>query len=87
MANIKNILLENEYLNQTNLDLEIENKELKAQNDFLQRQVNALKLRCSSLSKENMSLQNENYDMKFTRKYLTSEEAGKKFAQELLGGI
>ena len=73
MGNIKNILIENEGL--------------KAENDFLQRQINALKHRCSDLSKRNLELESEIADMRFTRKYLTSEEAGKRFAQELLGGI
>ena len=71
MAEIKNLILENEGLH--------------AENEFLQRQVNALKLRCSELSKRNMELESEIADMKFTRKYLTSEEAGKAFARELLG--
>ena len=45
-----------------------------------------LKQRCRTLTAENESLKLEIKDMKFTRKYLTSEEAGKRFAQELLGG-
>ena len=71
MTEIKNLLIENEGLH--------------AENEFLQRQVNALKLRCSELSKRNMELESEVADMKFTRKYLTSEEAGRQFARELLG--
>ena len=72
MAYIKNILLENE--------------ELKARNDFLQRQNNALKMRCSKYSLEIKELTAEIQDMKFTKKYLNSEEAGRQFAKELLGG-
>ena len=63
-----------------------ENQSLRLDNDFLQRQNNALKMRCSKYCLENRKLQEEIADMKFTRKYLTSEEAGKRFAQELLGG-
>ena len=73
MTKIKEILLENEGL--------------QAENEFLQKQVNALKLRCSKLSQRNMELESEIADMKFTKKYLTGEEAGRRFAQELLGGI
>jgi hypothetical protein len=63
-----------------------ENHSLKVDNDFLQRQNNALKLRCSKYAIEIRELTDEITDMKFTRKYLTSEDAGKQFAQELLGG-
>ena len=44
-----------------------------------------LKQRCRTLTAENESLKLEIKDMKFTRNYLTSEEAGKAFARELLG--
>ena len=43
-----------------------------------------LKQECRSLTAENQSLKLEIKDMRFTRKYLTGEEAGKQFAQELL---
>ena len=49
------------------------------------RFINALKMRCSDYSKKIGQLESEIADMKFTRKYLTSEEAGKAFARELLG--
>ena len=85
MTEIKNLLLEREaqqaqieFLEQSLLDLEADNK-------FLKRQNNALKLRCSEYSLRISKLENEIADMKFTRKYLTSEEAGKAFARELLG--
>ena len=45
-----------------------------------------LKQRCRTLTAENESLKSEIKDMKFTRHFLTSEEAGKRFAEELLGG-
>jgi len=53
--------------------------------NFLKRQNEALKLRCSNYSLRIGELETEIADMKFTRKYLTSEEAGKAFARELLG--
>ena len=59
---------------------------LKVDNDFLQRQNRALKLRCGKYSLRISDLESEITDMKFTRKYLTSEEAGRQFAKELLGG-
>ena len=62
-----------------------ENHELKVDNDFLQRQNNALKMRCSSYCLQVRDLESEIADMKFTRNYLTGEEAGKAFARELLG--
>ena len=66
--------------------LKNENCSLKADNDFLQKQNRALKLRCGKYCLQISDLESEIQDMKFTRKYLTSEEAGKRFAQELLGG-
>jgi hypothetical protein len=50
------------------------------------RFINALKMRCSDYSKKICELESEIADMRFTHKYLTSEEAGRKFAEELLGG-
>ena len=66
--------------------LQEENQSLRLDNDFLDKQNRALKLRCGKYCLENRKLQEEIEDMKFTRKYLTSEEAGRRFAQELLGG-
>ena len=60
--------------------------ELAKDNDFLQKQNRALKLRCGKYAVENRKLTEEVNDLRFTHKYLTSEEAGKQFAQELLGG-
>ena len=62
-----------------------QNQELKLDNDFLEKQNNSLKIRCGKYCLENKKLSEEIADMKFTRKYLTSEEAGTAFARELLG--
>ena len=58
-------------------------KQLERQTRF----INALKIRCSAYSKQICELESEIADLRFTHKYLTSEEAGKRFAQELLGGV
>ena len=58
---------------------------LKEENYFLKRQNNALKLRCSKYCLEIRDLESEIADMRFTRKYLTSEEAGRQLARELTG--
>ena len=63
-----------------------ENESLRLDNDFLDRQNRALKLRCGEYAQHIHELETEVADMRFTRKYLTSEEAGKAFAQSLLGG-
>ena len=78
MTDIKDVLIELEALRE-------ENQSLKIDNDFLQKQNRALKLRCGKYSLEIKELQDEIADMKFTRKYLTAEDAGKAFARELLG--
>ena len=62
-------------------ELTNENQDLKLDNDFLQKQNN-----CSKYCLQVQELESEIADMRFTRKYLTSEEAGRRFAQELLGG-
>jgi len=41
--------------------------------------------RCKALASENRELKSEIADLRFTHNYLTSEEAGKAFARELLG--
>jgi hypothetical protein len=63
-----------------------ENQQLKVDNDFLQRQNTACKLRCSKYALQVRELESEIADLKFTHNYLTSEEAGRQFARELLGG-
>ena len=68
-------------------DLLQENEELHAQIEFLQKQNGALRFRCATYSRKNMELEAEIRDMKFTRDYLTSEDAGKAFAQDLLGNM
>lgn len=62
-----------------------ENQQLKVDNDFLQKKNRALKLRCGKYSLEIKELQDEIADLRFTHKYLTSEEAGRAFPRELLG--
>ena len=63
-----------------------ENQSLRLDNDFLQRQNAACKLRCGKLAIQVRELESEIADMKFTHKMLNSEEAGRAFARELLGG-
>ena len=58
---------------------------LRDENDFLRRQNAACKMRCSRYAIENQQLRDEIADLRFTHNYLTSEEAGKAFARELLG--
>lgn len=87
MSNIKNTLIENEYLNQVNLDLEEENRQLKEQLTYFKARNFSLVKHCQKLASRNQKLECEIADLRFTHKYLTSEEAGKKFAEELLGGI
>ena len=62
-----------------------ENQQLKVDNDFLQRQNAACKMRCSKYALQVRELESEIKDLRFTHNYLTSEEAGKAFARELLG--
>ena len=62
-----------------------ENQSLKIDNDFLQKQNAACKMRCGKYAIENQQLRDEIADLRFTHNYLTSEEAGKAFARELLG--
>ena len=79
-------MIDNRKLLEELQTLKNENHSLKVDNDFLQKQNRALKLRCGKYCLQISDLESEIQDMKFTRKYLTSEEAGKRFAQELLGG-
>ena len=58
---------------------------LRDENSFLKRQNTALKMRCSNYCLKVKDLENEIADLRFTHNYLTSEEAGKAFARELLG--
>ena len=60
--------------------------ELENENKFLKKQNNALKMRCSKYCLEISDLETEINDLKFTQKFLNSEEAGRRFAEELLGG-
>ena len=72
---IKNILIENEYLNQANLDLEAENKELK-------QDLTLFKARCRNLASENWELKKEIADLKFTRNFLGVPMASEEVAIE-----
>ena len=82
MQNIENIRID-EVLDEL-YGLREENESLKLDNDFLQRQNNALKIRCSDYCIRLNKAECEIKDMKFTRNFLTSEEAGARFARELL---
>ena len=62
-----------------------ENQQLKVDNDFLEKQNAACKMRCSQYAIENKELRDEIADSRFTHKMLSSEEAGRAFARELLG--
>lgn len=75
-----------ETLTAENEALKDENETLFETNEDLIKEIRDLKNRCSILSEENSKLSSEIQDMKFTRNYLTSEEAGRKFAESLLGG-
>ena len=75
-----------ETLTAQNEQLKDENETLFETNEILIKEIRDIKAKCSELSKENISLKLEIKDMKFTRNFLTSEEAGKKFAESLLGG-
>ena len=66
--------------------LEKQIQEITEENTYFKARNLSLATRCRDLSQENHDLKMEIQDMRFTRKYLTSEEAGRAFAQELLGG-
>ena len=85
MTNRTNRIKLDEVLNEL-YGLREENQALKLDNDFLQRQNAACKLRCGKLAIQVRELESEIADMKFTHKMLNSEEAGRAFARELLGG-
>lgn len=74
-----------ETLTAENEQLKDENETLFETNEDLIKEIRDLKSRCFALSEENINLSSEIRDMKFTRQYLTSDEAGRKFAQDLLG--
>lgn len=75
-----------ETLTAQNEQLTDENETLFETNEILIKEIRDIKAKCSELSKENTSLKLEIKDMKFTRNFLTSEDAGRKFAESLLGG-
>ena len=91
-TSVKDVIQKNEELQaqvnflQTKYDkLLHSHRDYRDENSFLKRQNQALKFRCSDYSKKISDLESEIADMKFTRDYLTSEDAGKAFARELLG--
>ena len=75
-----------ETLTATNEQLMDENETLFETNELLIKDIRDIKAKCSELAKENQALKLEIKDMKFTRNFLTSEDAGRKFAESLLGG-
>jgi len=81
---VKKMTKENRELYEELQALREENQSLKIDNDFLQRQNRACKMRCSKYSIQIRELESEIADLRFTHKFLTSEDAGKAFAQELL---
>jgi hypothetical protein len=56
---------------------------LEQENEFLDKQNKALKLRCGKYCLENKELRNEIEDLKFTKNFLSSEDAGKMLARSL----
>ena len=79
------LILEIRKLKKDLEEVEIHEEMLVEENHRQKRQISALKFRCSDLSKRNTALESEITDMKLTHKMLNSEEAGRAFAQELLG--
>ena len=79
-SHIKAMQAENEILRD-------ENETLFETNEELIKTIRALKDRCSEYSQRIIELECELNDLKFTRDYLTSEDAGKAFAQDLLGNM
>ena len=77
--------VDNDFLQQENRRLLTEHRDLRDETQWQNRQITALKFRCSDYSRKIQKLESEIADMRFTRKYLTSEEAGRAFARELLG--
>lgn len=73
------------YFKEYSVDLEDKVNDLSSENTHFKAKNLALVKRCRELSKANSEMSLEIKDMKFTKRYLTSEEAGKAFARELLG--
>ena len=79
------LILEIRRLKQDLDEVKIHEEMLVKENKFLDKQNRALKLRCSKYCLQISDLEAEIKDMKFTHKMLNSEEAGRAFAQKLLG--
>lgn len=75
------------YFKERCVDLEEEVNDLQSENTHFKAKNLALVKRCRELAKANQKMSVEIKDMKFTRDYLTSEDAGKAFAQDLLGNM
>ena len=83
------VLLGNEltYFKERCADLEEEVNDLSSENTHFKAKNLALVKRCRELAKANSEMSLEIKDMKFTKSYLTSEEARAAFARELLSDI
>ena len=81
----EDLKLQNDFLQREHKRLLSEHRDLTDKTNFQTRQITALKFRCSDYSRKIQKLESEIADMRITRKYLTSEEAGRAFARELLG--
>ena len=93
IKSVKDLIIENEelhtqieFLQKENKRLLTEHRDMSDEISWYKRQTTALKMRCSRYSRQINDLENEIKDMKFTHKMLNSEEAGKAFAQSLIGG-
>ena len=90
IENTENIQLLQSHINGLRAENEIlrdENETLFETNEELIKTIRALKERCKDYSQQIIELECEVNDLKFTRNYLTSEDAGKAFAQDLLGNM
>lgn len=82
---LKTLEDEKEQLKKDNKVLGNELTYFKEYTADLEEEINNLKQRCKKLAVENHDLSLENKDMRFTRKFLTAEEAGVALANEFLG--
>ena len=72
-----------EFLQTENTRLLKELRDVTDTKNYQKRQIAALKFRCSDLRKTVTALEEEVADMKFTKNFLNSDEAGKMFARSL----
>lgn len=85
--NIQNIEHENVRLNRMVAGLKINNSALTQERNQLIKDNQILSHELAYFKEYAADLEAEIADMKNTRKYLTAEDAGRRFAQELLGGV